>query len=341
MPRIRTIKPEFWSSPDTAQASPLARLTYIAMWTWADDYGRGTLNLKELEGFIFPNDDVAELAQGTSDTTQGSSAQFRDTVKEVVTVFGLNVYEVDRRTYYEIPSWDDHQRTERKAKKCNPTPDQGGYVTDQWIYGDARKCADVPTDKQGSSVHFRDSDKEVLGSSGIGKGKGTGKGTGKNTLGHPAGDRERTGTGDAQSVHDDECKTPTEDAPTAPAYPSEFEQWWGAYPKKVGKRRALKDWKQAVKRERAGEIIAATRRFAEYHAACGTEKRFIPNPSTWLNRDGWGDELPQARPIQAPAGPHTGVRRTDEQVLRALLSTPENATQDVVDGEIIHQRQIG
>lgn len=120
-----------------------------------------------------------------------------------------------------------------------------------------------------------------------------------------------------------------------------FEQWWGEYPKKVGKRRALKDWKQAVKREPAGEIIAATRRFAEYHAACGTEKRFIPNPSTWLNRDGWGDELPQARPIQAPAGPQAGVRRTDEQVLRALLSTPQNGPQDVIDGEIIQQRQIG
>lgn len=174
MPRIRTIKPEFWSSPDTAEASPVARLTFIAMWNWADDYGRGTLNLKELEGFIFPNDDVAELVQGTSDTKQGSSAHFRDTVKEVVTVFGLNVYEVDRRTYYEIPSWDGHQRTERKAKKCNPTPDQGKYVTDQWTLGEARKRTDVPTHKQGTSAHFRDSDKEVLGNVEIGKGKGKG-----------------------------------------------------------------------------------------------------------------------------------------------------------------------
>lgn len=162
MPRIRTIKPEFWSSPDTAQASPLARLTYIAMWNWADDYGRGTLNLKELEGFIFPNDDISKLTktcqnckQGTSDTTQGSSETFRRTVKEVVGSFGLTVYEVDRRTYYEIPSWNDHQRTERKAKSKHPAPEEGKNVTDQWSEGTSdnfrRTIKEVPTHSGGKS----------------------------------------------------------------------------------------------------------------------------------------------------------------------------------------------
>ncbi|EUA31270.1 bacteriophage gp78 domain protein [Mycobacterium xenopi 3993] len=41
MPRIRTIKPEFWDSPDTAAADLRTRLLYIAMWNWADDYGIG------------------------------------------------------------------------------------------------------------------------------------------------------------------------------------------------------------------------------------------------------------------------------------------------------------
>ena len=66
MPRIRTIKPEFWSSPGVAKMSPLARLTFIGMWNWADDAGRGTYNPRELMGFIFPNDyemTVAEFAQ--------------------------------------------------------------------------------------------------------------------------------------------------------------------------------------------------------------------------------------------------------------------------------------
>lgn len=147
MPRIRTIKPEFWSSPDTARASLIARLTYIGMWNWADDYGRGTLNLKELEGFIFPNDDVSELSVGTSEN-------FRRVVKEVVDVFGLEVYEVDRRTYYAIPSWSSHQRTERKAKSKYPAPEEGENVTDQWSEGSSdakrRKLREVPTQGGGS-----------------------------------------------------------------------------------------------------------------------------------------------------------------------------------------------
>lgn len=169
MPRIRTIKPEFWSSPDTAQASPLARLTYIAMWNWADDYGRGTLNLKELEGFIFPNDDVSTLAAGTSDTSAGTSYTFRRVVQEVVNAFGLTIYEVDRRTYYAIPSWNEHQRTERKAKTKHPAPEDGKNITDQW--------------SDGTSEHFLHTNKETpahdAGTSDIGKGKGKGKGSGE------------------------------------------------------------------------------------------------------------------------------------------------------------------
>ena len=148
MPRIRTIKPEFWSSPDVAKASAVARLAYIGMWNWADDYGRGTLNLKELEGFIFPNDDIKELSVGTSEN-------FRRVVKEVVDTFGIVIYEVHGRTYYAIPTWADHQRTERKAKSKYPAPEDGENVSDQWSDGSSytflRTASEVPTQGGGSS----------------------------------------------------------------------------------------------------------------------------------------------------------------------------------------------
>lgn len=148
MPRIRTIKPEFWSSPDVAKASAVARLAYIGMWNWADDYGRGTLNLKELEGFIFPNDDIKELSVGTSEN-------FRRVVKEVVDTFGIIIYEAHGRTYYAIPTWADHQRTERKAKSKYPAPEDGENVSDQWSDGSSytflRTASEVPTQGGGSS----------------------------------------------------------------------------------------------------------------------------------------------------------------------------------------------
>ena len=62
MPRIRTIKPEFWSSPGVTAMSAPARLTFIGMWNWADDSGKGTYNPRELMGFIFPNDEEMTVA---------------------------------------------------------------------------------------------------------------------------------------------------------------------------------------------------------------------------------------------------------------------------------------
>jgi hypothetical protein len=124
MARIRTIKPEFWDSPSVAQVSPWSRLLFIAMWNWADDHGRGTANLKELEGFAFPND--------TKFTDRsGNTVHFRDLVAEVAEAFGVLFYTVRGRPYYEIPSWDDHQRNERRSKGSkHPSPQVDGAVAE-------------------------------------------------------------------------------------------------------------------------------------------------------------------------------------------------------------------
>ena len=111
--RIRSIKPEFFDSPDTAKASPLARLAYIGLWCWADDTGRGTANLKELEGFIFPNDDLPGFA---------------GILREVAGAYGVVFYEVGGRYYYEIASWAKHQRVYKARDSKHPSPASGNIV---------------------------------------------------------------------------------------------------------------------------------------------------------------------------------------------------------------------
>lgn len=269
MPRIRTIKPEFWSSPDTASASLVARLVYIGMWNWADDYGRGTLNLKELDGFIFPNDDVAELCGGTSDGSEGTSYTFRRVVKEVVTAFGLTVYEVDRRTYFEIPSWSAHQRTERKAKSKYPSPSEGVDITDQWKLGVAKELPTVAEELPAESVGTSDASE---GSSGIGTGEQGNRGTGvKNT---PSKNRSD--------------------------YPKPFEEWYSIYPRHVGKADALKAWKAATKKITRDDLNEATLRWAQAYEVSGRDPRFIPYPATWLRKGQWDDELPTAELLSNP-----------------------------------------
>lgn len=55
MPRIRTIKPNFWEHEDIAKLPPMARLLFIASWNFADDEGRLRWNPAWLAR-VFPYD---------------------------------------------------------------------------------------------------------------------------------------------------------------------------------------------------------------------------------------------------------------------------------------------
>lgn len=111
MPRIRTIKPQFFRSPDTAKASFEARILYQAMWCWANDWGIGETNLNGLLGMAFCDSDGIDQP-----TLLNLLAEIRD-------VYGVLFYTVKERHYYAIPTWDDHQTTQRKASLRFPMPD--------------------------------------------------------------------------------------------------------------------------------------------------------------------------------------------------------------------------
>lgn len=64
MARIRTIKPEFFTSEDIVELSPMARLFYIALWCEADRSGRLTWKPRTMKLRYFPADacDIDALA---------------------------------------------------------------------------------------------------------------------------------------------------------------------------------------------------------------------------------------------------------------------------------------
>jgi hypothetical protein len=57
MARIRSIKPEFWTSETIARLSRDARLTFIGMWNESDDFGVVADNTRVLKGHLWPLDD--------------------------------------------------------------------------------------------------------------------------------------------------------------------------------------------------------------------------------------------------------------------------------------------
>jgi len=74
-------------------------------------------------------------------------------------------------------------------------------------------------------------------------------------------------------------------------YDDWFDQFWEAYPRKVGKAAARKAFLKLA--EEGCHAVAGARRFANDPNL--PPAQFIPHPTTWLNREGWLDEPLPAR----------------------------------------------
>lgn len=106
MARIRTIKPEFFTSEDIVSLTPLARLFYVSLWCEADREGRLDWRIGTLKMRYFPGDncDMQELA------------------KELIDGGLIVVYEVDGKQYAEIPSFKTHQIINNRESESTRPP---------------------------------------------------------------------------------------------------------------------------------------------------------------------------------------------------------------------------
>jgi hypothetical protein len=108
MARIRTVKPEFWTSEQVMDVSPLARLAFIGMWNFCDDAGIHSANTKRLKAELFPSDDI-------------SQSDLRALVDELIEAGLLIEYEVDGESYWQVTGWH-HQKIDQPTYK-HPRPD--------------------------------------------------------------------------------------------------------------------------------------------------------------------------------------------------------------------------
>lgn len=107
MARIRTIKPEFWTSEQIVECSPIARLLFVGMWNFCDDGGNHPASAKTLKMQIFPGDDIA-------------IHQIEAMVGELIKVGLLQQYTADGRNYWHVTGWK-HQKIDKPSYK-HPRP---------------------------------------------------------------------------------------------------------------------------------------------------------------------------------------------------------------------------
>lgn len=112
MARIRTVKPEFFTSADIVGLSFPARLLYIALWCEADREGRLVWRLDTFKLRYFPGDriDIHALARELIE-------------RGLVTEYGEGLA--------FIPTFTQHQHVNpREAQSSLPVPDASARVTD-------------------------------------------------------------------------------------------------------------------------------------------------------------------------------------------------------------------
>jgi len=100
----------------------------------------------------------------------------------------------------------------------------------------------------------------------------------------------------------------TSNPPKAPqGGEADFDRFWAAYPKKVGKQAARKAFHRAKAPVETLLRAIEVQKCSDQWSRDGG--RYIPNPATWLNQGRWDDELPKAEAQQ-----HRPRRREDNAV---------------------------
>lgn len=113
--RIRSIRPEFWSSEDVAAMDWNTRLVYIGLWSYVDDNGVG----RDLERLIVS--DLFPLDESLSE----SSLRVHGALKHLKTAGHITRYKVNGKPYLHITAWETHQKINRPSPGRYPLPTSG------------------------------------------------------------------------------------------------------------------------------------------------------------------------------------------------------------------------
>ena len=147
MARIRSVKPEFWSSESITCLPRDTRLAYIGLWCVADDEGRFRAQIGVLAGQLFPEDDdgrevveraLAELSGALSeDSVRTHGALSEDSVSPQSQPMVELYIGPDGHHYGQITAWARHQRINRPTPSSIPGPNDPGSHSDKLIRKDS------------------------------------------------------------------------------------------------------------------------------------------------------------------------------------------------------------
>lgn len=118
MARIRTIKPEFFTSEDIVTMSPLARLLYVALWCEADREGRMEWKPVTFKMRYLPGDDCDINALAKELTEKGLLILYQAVDKCLAEIPTFSKHQVinNRESPSTLPARDKHAKPTRAPR---------------------------------------------------------------------------------------------------------------------------------------------------------------------------------------------------------------------------------
>jgi hypothetical protein len=90
---------------------------------------------------------------------------------------------------------------------------------------------------------------------------------------------------------------------------TDFDAFWAAYPRKIGRFKARTAYDRALKEATPIAILEGLERVKRGWAT--TEAKYIPHASTWLARGGWEDAVEGVSTVNGAVGPIAGYYAED------------------------------
>lgn len=125
MARIRTIKPELWSSDRFGECSTSARLLFVASLNFADDAGNLDRSARQLKAQTLPYDDVDPEPLVEELLLAGLFIEYKVSDKLYLHIKNFELHQkIDRPSKSRLPVYDTSLRTRRTLVECSTSPRQ-------------------------------------------------------------------------------------------------------------------------------------------------------------------------------------------------------------------------
>jgi hypothetical protein len=133
--RLRSIKPEFFTSEQIVECSPMARLLFVGMWCFCDDAGVHPASVRRLKMEVFPGDSIEDSA-------------ISGLIGELLNNGLIESFSAQGKDWWAVTGWH-HQKIDRPTFRY-PSPPSRQHVSDSSTSD--RRVIDEPSPPESSRV---------------------------------------------------------------------------------------------------------------------------------------------------------------------------------------------